>query len=94
VHRAELVPILSEIFAARPRAEWARLLEDAGIPNGPIHTLDQVVADAQTRALGMIQKQPDSDLELVGLPLSFNGARPPFTKPAPVLGEDNETVLG
>src|SRR6266478_3843003 len=44
VHRAELVPILSEIFAARPRAEWARLLEDAGIPNGPIHTLDQVVA--------------------------------------------------
>src|SRR5258708_6602900 len=79
VHRAELVPILSEIFAARPRAEWARLLEDAGIPNGPIHTLDQVVADAQTRALGMIQKQPDSDLELVGLPLSFDGARPPFT---------------
>jgi crotonobetainyl-CoA:carnitine CoA-transferase CaiB-like acyl-CoA transferase len=94
VHRAELVPILSEIFAARPRAEWAKLLEAAGIPNGPIHTLDQVVADAQTRALGMIQKRPDSDLELVGLPLSFDGARPPFTKPAPALGEDNETVLG
>ena len=94
VHRAELVPILSEIFAARPRAEWARLLEGAGIPNGPIHTLDQVVADAQTRALGMIQKRAGSDLELVGLPLSFDGARPPFTKPAPMLGEDNETVLG
>jgi len=94
VHRAELVPILSEIFAARPRAEWAKLLEAAGIPNGPIHTLDQVVADAQTRALGMIQKRPDSDLELVGLPLSFDGARPPFTKPAPALGEDNETVFG
>jgi crotonobetainyl-CoA:carnitine CoA-transferase CaiB-like acyl-CoA transferase len=94
VHRAELVPILSEIFAARPRAEWARLLEGAGIPNGPIHTLDQVVADAQTRALGMIQKRPGSDLELVGLPLSFDGARPPFAKPAPMLGEDNETVLG
>ena len=94
VHRAELVPILSEIFAARPRAEWAKLLEAAGIPNGPIHTLDQVVADAQTRALGMIQKRPDSDLELVGLPLSFDGARPPFRKPAPALGEDNETVFG
>src|SRR6476661_9992542 len=94
VHRAELVPILSEIFAARPRAEWAKLLEAAGIPNGPIHTLDQVVADAQTRALGMIQKQPGGDLELVGLPLSFDGARPPFTRAAPMLGEDNETVLG
>ena len=94
VHRAELVPILSEIFVARPRAEWARVLEGAGIPNGPIHTLDQVVADAQTRALGMIQKRAGSDLELVGLPLSFDGARPPFAKPGPALGEDNDTVLG
>ena len=85
---------LSEIFATRPRTEWARLLEGAGIPNGPIHTLDQVVSDAQTRALGMIQKRAGSDLELVGLPLSFDGARPRFTKPAPMLGEDNETVLG
>jgi crotonobetainyl-CoA:carnitine CoA-transferase CaiB-like acyl-CoA transferase len=94
VHRAELIPILAEIFATRPRAEWARLFEAAGIPNGPIHTLDQVVADEQTRALGIIQKRPGSELELVGLPLSFDGARPPFTKPAPALGEDNETVLG
>ncbi|MBV8493065.1 MAG: CoA transferase [Alphaproteobacteria bacterium] len=94
VHRSELIPILSEIFAARPRAEWARLLETTGIPNGPIHTLDQVVADAQVQELGMIQKRPGSDLELIGLPLSFDGLRPPFTKPAPALGEDNESVLG
>ena len=94
VHRGELVPILSEIFAARPRREWAKRLEAAGIPNGPIHTLDQVVADAQVQALGIVQKRPGSDLELVGLPLSFDGARPAFTKAAPALGEDNKTVLG
>src|SRR5437764_790523 len=82
------------ILAARPRAEWAKLLEAAGIPNGPINTLDQVVADAQTQALGIIQKRPDSELELVGLPLSFDGRRPPFTKAAPALGEDNDAVLG
>jgi crotonobetainyl-CoA:carnitine CoA-transferase CaiB-like acyl-CoA transferase len=93
VHRAELVPILSEIFAARPRAEWAKLLEAAGIPNGPIHTLDQVAADAQIQSLEIIQKRPGSDLELVGLPLSFDGRRPLFTKAAPALGEDNETIL-
>lgn len=94
VHRAELVPILSEIFAARPREEWATLLEAAGIPNGPIHTLDQVIANTQVQALGIVQKRPGSDLQLVGLPLSFDGARPPFTKPAPTLGEDNDAVLG
>src|SRR5437764_6671784 len=90
VNRRELVPILAEIFGAQPRAYWAELLERAGIPNGPIHTLDQVAADPQVEALGMIQHCPGSDLALVGLPLSFDGARPPFDKPAPALGEDNE----
>ena len=94
VHRAELIPILSEIFAQQPRAHWAQLLEAAGIPNGPIHSLDQVVADPQVQALGMLQRAPASGLSLLGLPLSFDGARPPFAKPAPALGEDNERVLG
>ena len=66
-----------------------RLLDSAGIPNGPINTLDQVVADAQTQALGIIQQKPGSELGLVGLPLSFDGVRPSFEKAAPALGEDN-----
>jgi hypothetical protein len=40
---------------------------------------DQVVADAQVQALGMIQRA-DSELALMGLPLSFDGARLPFVK--------------
>src|SRR3981189_2120921 len=84
-HRKELVPILGEIFASKKRGEWAEMLEAAGIPNGPINTLDQVVADAQTQALGIIQKRAGSELALVGLPLSFAGERPPFPKPAPAL---------
>jgi crotonobetainyl-CoA:carnitine CoA-transferase CaiB-like acyl-CoA transferase len=94
VHRAELIPLLSEIFVAQPRAYWAGLLEAAGIPNGPLNTLDQVVGDAQTVALGIIQQKPDSALGLVGLPLSFDGARPPLAKTAPALGEDNKAMLG
>src|SRR5438067_13777395 len=93
-HRQELVPILAEIFATKKRADWAEMLEAAGIPNGPINTLDQVVADPQTEALGMIQRKPGCALGLVGLPLSFDGARPPFAKPAPALGEDNDAALG
>jgi crotonobetainyl-CoA:carnitine CoA-transferase CaiB-like acyl-CoA transferase len=94
VHRGELIPILAEIFVQKPRAYWADLLETAGIPNGPIHTLDQVVADAQVKALGILQRQPGSELALIGLPLSFDGERPPFTEVAPVLGEHNAAVLG
>jgi crotonobetainyl-CoA:carnitine CoA-transferase CaiB-like acyl-CoA transferase len=94
VHRAELVGILSDIIATEPRAHWARLLEAAGIPNGPINTIDQVVADPQTAALGQIQRWPETGLSLVGLPLSFDGVRPAFAKRAPALGEDNEAVFG
>ncbi len=96
VHRGVLVPILAEIFAGAPCAHWAERLQTAGIPNGPIHTLDQVVADAQTMALGIIQQRPQSTdqgpLSLVGLPLSFDGIRPAFTKSAPALGEDNAAL--
>ena len=89
VNRKALIAILSDIFATKKRAGWARLLDARGIPNGPINTLDQVVADAQTQALGMVQTKPGSDLGLVGLPLSFDGIRPAFDKAGPALGEDN-----
>ncbi|MBV9861598.1 MAG: CoA transferase [Alphaproteobacteria bacterium] len=96
VHRAELVPILADIFATEPRAHWAARLEAAGIPNGPIHTLDQVLPDAQTGALGLIQRLQGAsgDLSLVGLPLSFDRARPAFEKAAPALGADTDAILG
>jgi crotonobetainyl-CoA:carnitine CoA-transferase CaiB-like acyl-CoA transferase len=71
-------------------AVWADLLDAGGIPNSPIQTLDKVVTDAQTAALGIIQQWSGSPaLSLVGLPLSFDGARPAFAKTAPGLGEDN-----
>jgi crotonobetainyl-CoA:carnitine CoA-transferase CaiB-like acyl-CoA transferase len=88
------VAILADIFKTEPRAHWATLLDAAGIPTGPINSMDQVVADPQTAALGQIQRQPGSDLTLVGLPLSFDGVRPAFAKRAPTLGEDNQSVLG
>ena len=94
VNRKELIPILSDVFATRTREEWARRLEAAGIPNGPINDLDQVVADPQTEALGIIQKKRGSALGLVGLPLSFDGTRPPFDKAAPTLGEANDAMSG
>jgi crotonobetainyl-CoA:carnitine CoA-transferase CaiB-like acyl-CoA transferase len=94
INRRSLIPILSDIFAAAPVAEWVGRLDAEGIPNSPIQTLDQVVADAQTAALGIIQQGPGSPvLSLVGLPLSFDGARPPFAKPAPRLGEDNPEII-
>jgi crotonobetainyl-CoA:carnitine CoA-transferase CaiB-like acyl-CoA transferase len=94
VNRRELVPILTDIFRTAPMAVWAERLDPAGIPNSPIQTLDRVVSDAQTAALGMIQQWAGSpELSLVGMPLSFDGARPAFAKTAPRLGEDNAEIV-
>ena len=92
VNRPSLIAILEDIFKAEPIAAWAARLDAAGIPNGPIQSVDQVVADPQTLALGIIQKW-SSGLSLVGLPLSFDTARPPFAKPAPALGEDDQAIF-
>ena len=97
VNRRALIPILADRFAGERIAAWAARLDAAGIPNGPIQTVDQVVADEQTAALGVIQRWMRSGegrgLSLVGLPLSFDGARPPFAKLAPGLGEDNPEIV-
>ncbi len=91
VNRGALIAILADIFKTETVAHWAGLLEASGIPNGPINAMNQVVADAQTQALGQIQHQ--GSLSLVGLPLSFDGERPAFAKRAPALGEDNAAIL-
>ena len=96
VNRAALIGILDDIFANQPIAVWTARLDAAGIPNGPMHTVDQVVGDAQTEALGIIQQLSGSaiqaPLSLVGLPLSFDGARPSFARAAPALGEHNDVL--
>ena len=53
-HREELIPILEDIFRSRPGEEWLRLLAEAGIPSGPINTLDCVFADPQVAARNMV----------------------------------------
>src|SRR5512132_4189701 len=91
-NRVELIGEMEAIFAARSSADWARRLDAAGVPNAPIQSIDQVVAHPQTRALGIVQPAPDVDMQLVGLPLSFDGKRPAFRRVAPDLGQHNDAV--
>ncbi len=91
-NRAALVGILEAEFARASTAEWDARLHEAGVPCGPIHAVDQVVAHEQTKALGMIQAAPGGTLSLVGLPLSFDGVRPAFERHPPRLGEHDAEV--
>lgn len=91
-NRATLIPMLEEIFRARPRAEWLGKLDAAGVPAAPIENVAQVIASEQTQALGMLQKDPQTGMTLTGLPLEFDGQRPPYRFSAPKLGEHNDLL--
>ncbi|MGC3986277.1 MAG: CoA transferase [Pseudorhodoferax sp.] len=93
-HKAELVPQLEALFRQRTTADWIAALEDAGIPCGPIQDFAQVMAEPQTEAIGIFQNIPGVDLRVVGLPLSFDGQRPPVRGRAPELGEHTQDIRG
>jgi crotonobetainyl-CoA:carnitine CoA-transferase CaiB-like acyl-CoA transferase len=93
-HRDTLVPMIEKIMLTRTKGEWIDLLEPVGVPCAPANTLDEMLADPQTEAIGMIQKAPEHGLELMGLPISFDGVRPPLRRRAPAVGEHTDEVLG
>ncbi|HEX6348268.1 MAG TPA: CoA transferase [Candidatus Dormibacteraeota bacterium] len=88
--RAELVPLLAERLRTRTTDDWVRELWAAGVPSGPVNTVDRVLADVQVRHRGMVAS--DGVRTLVGNPIK-NGEPDVFT-PAPALGQQNAEVLG
>ena len=86
---------ITEVMQKDTRAHWQEVLEDGGIPNAPILHMGEVLAHPQTEALGIVQKDPAiDDMRLVGLPMKFDGERPPYRRTPPDLGQDNDDIFG
>jgi len=93
-NKPALLAMLDAIFPTRTKGEWIDLLEAGGVPCGPIHSLPEAVAQPQAKAIGIIQPLPGDDYEVVSLPISFDGQRPPIRRAPPRLGEHNAEVRG
>lgn len=95
-NREQLLPVLVDIFSSGSVASWRERLDAAGVPNSPLLDVGQVVKDEQTKSLGILQSngQVDAAIELVGLPMMFDGVRPPFDLPPPRLGEHQGILIG
>jgi crotonobetainyl-CoA:carnitine CoA-transferase CaiB-like acyl-CoA transferase len=65
------------------------ILDRAGVPSAPLLTTDRVATHPQTRTLDMMVRCSDDDIEVVGIPLAFDGARPHARTAAPTLGQHN-----
>jgi crotonobetainyl-CoA:carnitine CoA-transferase CaiB-like acyl-CoA transferase len=89
LHKEELLQALRPLLLEKTRGHWVEALEAVGVPCSPINSLPQSLETPQVQALKLRQVVPGESFELTGLPLSFNGQRPPIQSGAPKLGEHN-----
>jgi crotonobetainyl-CoA:carnitine CoA-transferase CaiB-like acyl-CoA transferase len=92
-----LVDILQDALTQRPTAHWQAALDAAGIPAGPVLHHDEVFAHPQVRAREMVVEvdHPTAGrTKTLGSPLKFSETPASIRRPAPLLGEHTDEVLG
>lgn len=95
-NRADLIPLLDELFAHAEISHWLAILEDIGVPCGPINSIDQVLEDPQVIAREMVIDIPHSSagsVRLVASPLKIPTAPTVVRLPPPMLGEHSGQIL-
>jgi crotonobetainyl-CoA:carnitine CoA-transferase CaiB-like acyl-CoA transferase len=93
-HRAELRPRLAALLATRSRADWFGALTAAGVPCGPINTVDAGVAFAEQIGLRPVTIAGDgpAGVPTVRHPIDFSATPPSYPLPPPALDEHGDQV--
>jgi len=95
-HREVLVPLLDQMVAGRTRADWIALLEQQGVPCGPINNLDEVFDNPQVRARGMevaLDHPLAGQVKLVRNPMKLSATPATSGLAPPLLGQHTDAVL-
>lgn len=95
--RAAINQAISDITRHKPSAHWVELFEAAGIPAGPINTVDKVFDDPQVQHLGIatpVQSPLFGDTRMIASPLNFDGLPRDIRSPTAEPGAHTEEVLG
>lgn len=93
-NRDEFGRMLEEVLATASREVWQERFEAAGVPTSPLQAVDEVLAHPQTRAVGMLQETGMEGMQLLGLPFSIDGQRPPLRSLAPQLDDGGDLSAG
>jgi crotonobetainyl-CoA:carnitine CoA-transferase CaiB-like acyl-CoA transferase len=94
-NRDKLNAELETLFAGRSSAEWVDRLNQAGVPCGPIHSIDEVFSDPQVQHLGIVREiaAGGGNLRVVGQPVSLDRTPSRVVAPPPGRGEHTGEVL-
>jgi crotonobetainyl-CoA:carnitine CoA-transferase CaiB-like acyl-CoA transferase len=94
-HRADLLPVLEAALRAKRSSEWLALLREAGVPCGPVNTVEEAFFDPQTAARELIvtTEHPHfGSVRSIGSPVRV-GETPPPTRRAPQRNEHAGEIL-
>ena len=85
-----------EIFAGKPSAEWFEILEQWGVPAGPVKFSEELFEDPQIRANGLLTEADHRDagtVKMMGPLAKFSVDQLPAPAAPPALGQHSEEVL-
>ena len=95
-HRDDLNNILIQIFKTKEKAYWVQLLNDVGVPTGPIYDMSEVFSDPQVISQNMVAQVEHpklGNLKLVNQALKLNRTPAEVKTATPELGEHTESLL-
>ena len=95
-NKDELEKIIGAKIKTKSRAEWKQLLDEAGIPNGPINNVKEALDSEQAIAREMVVKVEHPtipNLKLVGSPLKYSKTPVKTDRHPPLHSEHTEEVL-
>ncbi|MFD4815574.1 CaiB/BaiF CoA transferase family protein [Peribacillus butanolivorans] len=96
LNKEELIPIVEDLLKRKTKKEWKVLLDDAGIPNGPINTIAEMLEDPQIKARDMLvnMEHPTvENLRVTGSPLKLSKTPVTMRKHPPLYGEHTDSIL-
>jgi crotonobetainyl-CoA:carnitine CoA-transferase CaiB-like acyl-CoA transferase len=91
-----LVAEMTEVLITRSRDEWILAFDQAGVPAGPVHTVEEALEHPQTLARNMVVDLVHSQAgptRALGCPVHFSETPTQITRPSPLLGEHTRELL-
>ena len=95
-NRARLNQLIALEFAKKTVHQWVSLLNQAGVPAGPVYTVPQVFEDEQVKHLQVTTTLPTQfgkDMHFITQPVVLRRTPSKVVAPAPGWGEHTNEVL-
>lgn len=95
-HLGELEAAIAAVLQEQPVAHWVRVLDEAGVPCGPVNTYQQVFADPQVRHRELVLTREDPEkgpVRHLCTPVRLSEGGVTVRRLAPALGQHTREVL-